>query len=103
MMRTLLSALAAAALAGCSAVVVPPQAYSFDPTHPQAKPVADAARLVPLTNRVAQLQVELNDVRAKIAQQSDSFQRLALYRQENRIHRELDPLQHELGQYASAR
>jgi hypothetical protein len=103
MMRTLVSALAAAALAGCATVVVPPQAYSFDPTHPKARPVADAARITPLTNRIAQLQVELGDVRAQIAQQADSFQRLALYERENRIHRELDPLQHELGQYASAR
>jgi hypothetical protein len=103
MMRTLVSALAAAALAGCATVVVPPQAYHFDPTHPQAKPVADAAKVAPLTNRIAQLQVQLNEVRAQVAQQPDSFKRLALYERENRIHRELDPLQHELGQYASAR
>jgi hypothetical protein len=103
MMRTLVSALAAAALAGCATVVVPPQAYHFDPTHPQAKPVADAAKVAPLTNRIAQLQVQLNEVRAQVAQQPDSFNRLALYERENRIHRELDPLQHELGQYASAR
>lgn len=102
MMRTILIAAVLAALAGCAAVV-PPQAYSFDPTHPQAKPAADAATLVPLTNQIAQLQLQLDGVRAQIAQQPDSYRRLALYREENRIHRRLDPLQHELAQYASAR
>ena len=102
MMRTILLAAAFAALAGCAAVV-PQQAYSFDPTHPQPKPVAGAATLVPLTNQIAHLQLQLDDVRAQIAQQPDSFRRVALYREENRIHRRLDPLQHELAQYASAR
>lgn len=102
MMRTFLSAVALVAVAGCAAVVAP-QAYSFDPTHPQPRPVAEAATLVPLTNRIAQLQLQLDDVRVKIAQQPDSFQRVALYREENGIHRQLDPLQHELAHYASAR
>jgi hypothetical protein len=100
-MRTLLLAATAIVLAGCS--VVPPQAYSYDPTHPQPKPVADAEKIAPLTNRVAQLQDDLNKVRAKIAEQPDSWKRLALYAEENGIHRRLSPLQRELGQYASAR
>jgi hypothetical protein len=100
-MRTLLLAATAAVLAGCS--VVPPQAYSYDPTHPQSKPVADAVQIAPLTNRVAALQDELNAVRAKIAEQPDSWKRLPLYAQENSIHRRLAPLQRELAQYASAR
>jgi outer membrane murein-binding lipoprotein Lpp len=98
---TLLSILAAATLGGCS--VAPPSAYTFDPTHPQAKPAVDAAQVAPLTNRVAQLQDELNALRARIADQTDARQRLPLYAQENRIHRELGPLQRELAQYASAR
>ena len=101
MIRTLAPAVVLAALAGCA--VVPPQAYGFDPTHPQPKPVADAAVLVPLTNQIAQLQLQLDDVRMKIAQQPDTYGRLALYREENRIHGRLDPLQHQLAQYASAR
>ena len=100
-MRTFLLAATVAILAGCT--VVPPQAYSYDPTHPQPKPVADAARIAPLTNRVAELQNELNIVRAKIAEQPDTWKRLPLYAQENSIHRRLGPLQRELAQYASAR
>jgi hypothetical protein len=88
------------ATGGCA--VVPPAAYSFDPTRPQPRPVADAAR-VPLTDRIAQLQLELNDVRSRIAAQDDAFKRLPLYEQEHRIHRRLTPLQRELAQYASAR
>ena len=101
MMRTPFIAATVLALAGCS--VVPPQAYTYDPTHPQPKPVADATQVAPLTNRIAQLQDDLNGVRAQIALQPDTWKRLPLYAQENRIHRQLAPLQRELAQYASAR
>jgi len=93
-----------ACLVGLSAcTVVPPQAYSFDPTHPQPKPVADATAIAPLTNRVAGLQLELDKVRDQIANQPDTWKRLALYVQENEIHAKLGPAQRELAQYASAR
>src|SRR4051812_34753985 len=101
MMRSLLLSAAVLVLAGCA--VVPPQAYTYDPTHPQPRPVADAVQVAPLTNRVAQLQDELNGVRAQIPQQTDTRKRLPLYAQENRIHRQLGPLQRELAEYASAR
>ncbi|HEY8050256.1 MAG TPA: hypothetical protein VIE63_13855 [Ramlibacter sp.] len=100
-MRTLLLATAVFVLAGCT--VVPPQAFSFDPTHPQPRPAADPVAIAPLTNRIAELQIELDKVRAQIAQQPDTWKRLALYDQENDIHRRLDPLQHQLSQYASVR
>ena len=90
-----------AALGGCA--VVPNAAFSYDPTKPQPKPVADAAQIAPLTNRIAQLQLELDEVRMKIAAQGNSFDRLPLYGEEHRIHRRLAPLQRELAQYASAR
>jgi hypothetical protein len=101
MMRLLLPITFAAALCGCS--VVPQDAWTFDPTHPQPKPVADAAKIAPLTNRIAQLQGELNDVRARVAEQPDTTHRLPLYSQEHRIGQELSPLQRELAQYAQAR
>jgi len=99
--RSTFPLLIAAALCGCS--VAPRSAYTFDPMHPQPKPVADAARVAPLTDRVAQLQLQLDEVRVKIAAQTDSFERLSLYAQEHRIHRRLAPLQRELALYASAR
>jgi hypothetical protein len=101
MKRSALSLVLVALLAGCA--VVPPQAWTFDPTHPQAKPVADPVKVAPLTDQVAQLQLRLNEVRAKIAVEGDAGKRLALYAEENRIHRRLGPLQRELAQYASAR
>ena len=99
--RLTLPLLIAAALCGCS--VAPRGAYTFDPTHPQPKPVADATKVAPLNERVAQLQLQLNEVRMKIAAQTDSWERLSLYAQEHRIHRRLAPLERELALYASAR
>ena len=89
------------AFAGCA--VAPPDAYSFDPTKPRARPAADPAQAAAITQRVAQLQLELGEVRSRIAVQPDAWQRLPLYEQENRIHRELGPLHRELARYASAR
>lgn len=93
--------LLAATMGGCT--VAPRGAYSFDPTSPQPKPAADAARVAPLTDRVAQLQLELDAVRTRIAAEKDALARLPLYEHEHRIHRRLAPLQRELAQYASAR
>jgi hypothetical protein len=101
MLRSVLTLTVAATLGGCA--VVPPHAWSFDPTRPQARPVADAAQTAPLTNRAAELQGRLNEVRAQIAAQPDAPHRLPLYSQEHRIGRELSPLQRELSQYAQVR
>ena len=99
--RSFIPSLFVVLLAGCA--VAPPDAYSFDPTKPRARPVADPGQAAALTQRVAQLQGELVEVRGKIAVQPGAWQRLPLYAQENRIHRELGPLQRELTRYASAR
>lgn len=101
MLRQLTSIVVAATICGCS--VVPHSAWTFDGAHPPPRIAGDPARVVSLTDRVAQLQIELNGVRAKIAAQDDTSKRLPLYAQEHRIHRSLAPLQRELAQYASAR
>jgi len=101
MMRLTLSLATAAVLAGCS--VVPQSAWTFDPTHPQPRPVADAAAVAPLTNEVAGLQKELNDVRAKVAEQPDATHRLPLYSPEHRVGMRLSRAQRELAEYAQAR
>jgi hypothetical protein len=104
MLRLVLPITLVATLAGC--VVVPPQAWSYDPTRSQARPAPDAAQaaqVAPLTNRIAQLQTQLNEVRARIAVQPDAQHRLPLYSQEHGIGSELSPLQRQLGQYAQAR
>jgi hypothetical protein len=100
-MLRLVLLLAIAALGGCA--VVPHEAYTFDPTNPQPKPAADPAQVAQLTNRIATLQGQLNDVRAQIAAQPDTEHRLPLYSDEHGIGTELSPLQRELGRYAQAR
>jgi conjugal transfer/entry exclusion protein len=101
MLRLVLSLSLVAALCGCT--VVPNQAWHFDPTNPQPRPVADAAKVAPLTNRIAELQIQLNQVRTQIAAQPDTEHRLPLYSREHRIGKQLSPLQRELDQYAQAR
>jgi hypothetical protein len=88
-------------LGGCS--VVAPQAWTFDPTHPQPRPAADPAQATSLTNRVAQLQLELNDIRARIASEPDVWKRQDLYGRLHSVGRKLSPLQRELDLYASSR
>ena len=88
-------------LGGCS--VVPPRAWTYDPTHPQARPAADPAQAASLTNRVAQLQLELNDLRGRIASEPDAWKRQALYARLHWVGRKLSPLERELDLYASTR
>jgi hypothetical protein len=100
MSRSFLSLVLVAALCGCS--VVPDRAWHFDPTNPQPRPVADPAQIAPLTNRIADLQGQLNDLRTQIAAQPDAEHRLPFYSREHRIGKQLSPLQRELGEYAQA-
>jgi outer membrane murein-binding lipoprotein Lpp len=88
-------------LAGCS--VVPSQAWTYDPTQPQAKAVANPVEAAPLTERVAQLQLERNDIRAQIAAERDAWARQSLYARLHRVGSELSPLERQLGTLASSR
>jgi hypothetical protein len=92
---------ALAALTGCA--VVPPAAWTFDPMQPQARRVLPMEQAVALTDRVAQLQIQRNDVRARIAATPDIGQRLELYAQLHGIGSRLSPLERELASAASAR
>lgn len=82
--------------------MAPPGAYSFDPTKPQARQAAETAQASARAQRIAELQSELGELRSRIAVQPGTWQRLPLYAQEHRIHRELAPLQREAARYASA-
>ncbi|MES3002349.1 MAG: hypothetical protein V4787_16790 [Pseudomonadota bacterium] len=90
-----------AALAGCA--VVPPQAWNFNPMQPQAKRTLPMEQVVALTDRVAQLQIERNEVRARIAATPDIGQRVALYSELHAIGSRLSPLERELATVASSR
>jgi hypothetical protein len=91
-------------LALCSACsVVPPQAWTFDPTQPQPKISLAPQDAAVLTDRVAELQLERNQIRARIAGERDVWQRQQQYAQLHRIGMELSPLERRLGEVVSAR
>jgi hypothetical protein len=90
-----------ALLTACS--VVPPQAWTFDPTQPQAKPPIGMAEAVALTDRTAQLQLQRNAIRARIANEPDARNRLPLYESLHRVGLELSPLERRLAGVAAAR
>jgi hypothetical protein len=100
-MRIAVSCAALALLAGCS--VVPREAWTFDPTHPAPKPALEMAQAVALTERVAALQLQRNEVRSRIAAEPDVWSRLALYSRLHGIGMELSPLERQLSSVASAR
>lgn len=91
-------------LASCAPVtVVPTQAWTFDPTRPQPKVVLPTAEVVALTDRVAQLQLRRNEIRARIASEPDIWQRQGYYLQLHSVGMELSPLQRRLATVASGR
>jgi hypothetical protein len=100
-MRIAICLPALALLTACS--VVHPQAWTFEPTQPQAKPALATAEVVALTDRTAQLQLERNTIRARIANEPDARKRLPIYESLHRIGMELSPLERRLASTAAAR
>jgi hypothetical protein len=70
---------------------------------PQAKRTLPMQDAVALTDRVAQLQIQRNEVRARIGATPDIGQRLDLYAQLHSIGSRLSPLERELASVGSAR
>jgi hypothetical protein len=93
-MRISVSCAALALLAGCS--VVPPDAWTFDPTRPPAKASLPVQELVGLTDRIAELQLERNEIRNRIAAQPDMWERQRLYAHLHRVGMALSPLERRL-------
>jgi hypothetical protein len=100
-MRILICFQAFALLTACT--VVPTPAWTFDPTQPQSKPALAMAEVVALTERTAQLQLERNDIRARISNEPDARSRVALYDTLHRVGMELSPLERQLGGVAAGR
>lgn len=90
-----------ASLAGCS--VVPPHAWSFDPTQPLAKETLPMPEAVALTERAAQLQLRRNEIRARIASEPNVWTRQRLYAELHSVGMELSPLERRLSMVAAAR
>lgn len=92
-MRTALVLILAAGIGGCA--VVPPAAWDFDPAKPASRAALPPQQLAPMTQRLAQLQIERNAIRTRIAGERDVRQRLALYEQLHRVGMELSPLERQ--------
>ena len=102
-MRTALLLPLVAALAGCAVGVVPSRAWNFDPTQPQPKTSLAPEQAAALTDRLAQLQLERNEIRARIAGERDVWARQQQYRALHRVGMQLSPLERRLAGVASAR
>lgn len=100
-MRVAVSCAGLALLAGCA--VVPPDAWNFDPTRPAPKAALPVQELAVLTDRVAQLQLQRNDIRVRIASQTDISERQRLYAQLHGVGMELSPLERRLATVAAGR
>jgi len=104
-MRLPLSLTAMALLAGCSTVSAVRDAWTWDPTVPQerSRMVLSPEQLGSLTNRLAQLQIERNDIRARISAEPDIWARQGLYEQLHGVGHQLAPLERQLASAAPAR
>ena len=100
-MTTSICLVAVALLSGGS--IVPPAAWTFDPTQPQPKLVLPAAEVAPLTDRVAQLQLQRNELRMRVATEPDARKRQQLYAQLHGLGMELSPLERRLAAVGMAR
>ena len=91
-----------ALLAAC-APVVPPQAWTFDPTQPQPKLALSTAEAAALTDRVAQLKLQRQDIRSQIATEPDALKRQGQYERLHAVGTQLSPLERRLAAVASGR
>jgi hypothetical protein len=89
-------------VAGCSSVV-PPAALTFDPTRPAPKPVLPVQELAALSDRVAQLQLNRNEIRTRIAAESNIWERQRLYEQLHGVGMELSLQERRLSAFAASR
>lgn len=101
--RLVLCSLGLCVLGGCAVEVVPPQAWTFDPTHPQTMPTMPADEAALLTQRIAQLQLERTELRSRVAQENDAWKRQKLYAQLHSLGLQLSPLERRVNSYAAAR
>jgi hypothetical protein len=100
-MRIAISFCALAMLTACA--VVPPNAWTFDPTQPQARASLSTGEAVALTERTAQLQLERNAIRTRIASEPDARNRQALYESLHRNGMALSPLERRLAAAGASR
>lgn len=98
-MRLSLLLVAAVLLGGCSTVSAVRDAWSWDPTAPQAGPrvVVSPEQSITLTNRLAELQIRRIEIRANISAEPDVWARQRLYQELHAVGRELSPLERHVS------
>lgn len=104
-MRLILSLAALALLAGCSTVSAVRDAWSWDPSRTQERTrvVLSPEQLGALTNRLADLQSQRNQIRSRISEEPDIRARQRLYADLHSVGRQLSPLERQLTAAAPAR
>ena len=100
-MRILIATSLLILVGGCA--VVPPSAWSFDPTQLPAKTPVQQQQFAAMSDRVAQLQTQRTEIRTRIAAEQDVSQRLRDYEGLHRVGMQLSPLERELGRLTPAR
>ena len=91
------------ALAGCSTVSSMRDAWTWDLAVPPARAVLTAEESARLTNEAAALQIERNEIRARISAEADIWRRQGLYAQLHDVGMRLSPLERQLQAAAPAR
>ena len=100
-MRIALSIAVVAFMSGCA--VVPPEELTYDPHHPKPRVTVPIEEVVALTDRVAQLQIQRNEVRMRISAEQDIWARQDLYSRLHSVGSELSPLERRLASIAASR
>ena len=104
-MRRSLSLVAVAVLAGCSTVSAVRDAWDWDPTAPlqRTRFALSAEQMGALTSRLADLQIQRDEIRARISAEPDIWVRQRLYEDLHRVGQQLLPLERQLTAAAPAR
>ena len=104
-MRLIVSFAATTLLAGCSTVSAVRDAWSWDPTRMQQRThvVLAPGDLPASTNRLADLQLKRNEIRARISAEPDMRARQALYEELHHVGRQLSPLERPFAAAAPTR
>jgi len=102
-MRLPFSLVAIALLAGCSAVSTVRDAWYWDPTLRAERIVLSPEQFGTLTNRLAGLQMQRNEIRARISAEPDIQARQRLYQELHDVGRQLSPLERQVAMAAPAR
>ena len=102
-MRIVLCCAAAALLAGCSTPIALREAWAWDVARPQPRPTVPASEVAALTNRVAELQLQRNEIRTRISAEPDILARQQIYADLHELGMRLSPLERQLAALVPAR